>query len=121
MMSAVNPADCGGYYLHEAHSWREGFMYLTKRVCRGTVLEPELPEDFEPPNAGLKLGKTVNQIRADLGLPEYVGHKHFYQLKEKFSFGPKRETDILWGCNCGQYFVTDRNLWWDKGVWYDVK
>lgn len=108
---SVDPADCGGYYLHSAHSWREGFLYLRKRVCRGTaVINPPKP-----------IGKTINQIREDLGLPEYESdHKHSYKLTDAFSFGPKRETDIVWYCECGNYFVTERRIWHTTGITYDV-
>ena len=67
---SVNPADCGGYYLHEAHSWREGFLYLHKRVCRGTAA-------INPPEVS---GKTLSQICEDLGISEEPTHKHMLRF-----------------------------------------
>jgi hypothetical protein len=108
MIETSNAADCGSYAFHGPHTYREGFFWHEKKSCRGSYF-PDIPDDFEPPNAAL------------VPMPIIPQHKHFFQLKEAYSFGPKLDTDILWGCDCRYYFVTDRDLWWTKGVWYDIK
>jgi hypothetical protein len=119
--------ECMNFNPHEPHTWREGFLWRTKKECGGRPefdTAPKFPE----------FGRTINKIREDLGFPKYipnaalvpmkiVEHKHDYRLKKEFTFGPKKESDLLWKCDwvdCNHYFVTDRKLWWDKGVWYDV-
>jgi hypothetical protein len=112
-VESVDPADCGSYELHRTHNWRSGFLWRTKNNCRGTSYPRdwfELPDDFVPPSAAL-VPMTI------------VDHKHDYKLQKAFRFGPKQESDLLWLCDwfgCNHYFVTDRNLWWTKGVWYDL-
>jgi hypothetical protein len=125
-VESVDPADCGGYYLHDAHSWREGFLYLRKRVCRGTA-------SIRMPKSS---GKTIAQIRDGLlGMPSsaqipltIIDHKHDFKLTSGFAVGterfvPKLETDILWHCDwldCEHYFVISRSLWKEQGVPYDT-
>lgn len=141
------PADCGSKKLHGSHYFWGGFAWYKKKFCRGSFpdCKVELADDFEPPNAALRPSKTVNQIRADMGYPEYqseeeedqpsvelpltiIDHKHDFKLADGFDFGPdrfihKHESDLLWKCDwtdCNHLFVISRDLWYERGAPYDA-
>lgn len=112
MIETVDPSDCGSYSLHSEHTWRTGFLWLNKNVCRGSAFPDcrfDRHEDFEPPRAAL--------------VP-IANHKHFYRLTEELPMGLKRPTDILWKCDgCRHFFISDRDVWHSHpvGVTYDIK
>jgi hypothetical protein len=58
------------HYPHGRHEWREGFLWLRKRVCHGI---PKHGEDF-------------------MGRPIVAPHRHFYKV------GYKNYFMISWDC-----------------------
>lgn len=101
---------CGSTDYHTKHNWWGGFLWLKKRVCQGSDVHMGigLPEDFDPPSAAL------------IPMQIIPAHKHSYRLVYAFHFGPKREDDLAWYCDCRNYFIAERDLWWSNGVNYDV-
>lgn len=117
-VESVDAADCGYYHLHQAHSWRGGFLWRKKKFCRGTSFPSgpsDLPEDFVPPSASLVPLKIV-------------AHKHDMKLVEGIQVEPriflrKPDEDILWICDwndCDERFIMNRKLWQEQGVPYNV-
>jgi hypothetical protein len=109
MSEVIYPAICGTFEVHDTHSWREGFFWHRKVTCPGSV---RFPKDFVPPSAAL--------IPMQIILPEEE-HKHHYRLVSAFHFGPKNDDDLAWYCECKNYFIAERGLWWRGGVNYDVR
>lgn len=106
-IECVDAAPCGSFVLHGEHSWRTGFLLLKKEHCSGS---PTIHA----------LSRTTDSIREAVGLPPI--HRHSYELRQEFDWGSKKDSDILWACKgCSSYFVTSRRIFWDHGVWYDVK
>lgn len=123
-MESVYPAICGSFNLHDEHSWREGFLWSRKVTCFGSVRTPGgvpvVPKTTSSHFAEL-LGVSEDAfIPMKIILPP---HKHAYKLKDGYPFGLKGSGDLLWGCDCGRYFVIDSYIWYDYplGVHYDVK
>jgi len=109
--------ECGWPSLHTEHSWQGGFLFLTKKVCRGSSFPSspsDLPEDFVPPSAAL-VPLTIFE------------HKHDFKLADgiKFASGKilrKREVDLLWVCDwldCEHVYVTERAFWNKQGAPYN--
>ncbi|QED11624.1 hypothetical protein PP914_gp135 [Arthrobacter phage Qui] len=93
---------------HTSHSWREGFLWRTKKKCDGVPVHlAKFPEASTPAEVPMQI----------------IDHKHDFKLTDEFPFGPKEDSDILWVCDwldCKHYFVIDRDLWWIDGVKYDT-
>jgi len=70
-------ASCGSSAIHDEHWQFQGFF--NKATCLGVRRHRCNPHCVHP-EAGLYAAKTVNQIRAEAGLPEYK-HKHLYEIR----------------------------------------
>jgi hypothetical protein len=89
---------CAAKFPHEPHSWRNGFLWLTRHNCIGVksgVFDDLWSRDH---NALYNVDvKNPNQIRKELGFPE-INHKHFFRsTSHKWS----KSLYLTWDCDCG--------------------
>jgi hypothetical protein len=89
MFESVDLADCGSSIMHSAHTYRTGFLWLTKNECSGS----RYPAYLEPLNADLE-PKVEHR------------HKFILQLPQENPYLNPAKT--IWYCDCGQWVTCDR-------------
>lgn len=96
--------ECMNFSPHEPHIWREGFLWLSKKSCRG----------MSRTHYDLRMGnKTVKQVREEAGYPVIEEpapvHKHrlLLHMYPKYPFvHPDKVVTVCSGC--GIWFSIDK-------------